>query len=227
MKTPNDLPAITCTERAGVASCQVAEGTEVEGTFVQPTALGIDNSDPSSGGRRVRIVVSEGRKHEVKKHPPGIEMQWSTSYVYQNECRCYQHASMQTDITMCSQELECGQVVRHRAHQIAFSQHVHVEFLIFRRLPDPCVMVRYEYVDLMLGLLHIILHYLHATTLSGYLASTAMTSDCAAGARALSGGGPQSTDLEAHPHWGLPVAQGAGAGSVHAAQGHRHQAHPR
>lgn len=46
----------------------------MEGTFVQPTALGIDNSDPSSGGRRVRIVVSEGRKHEVQKHPPCIEI---------------------------------------------------------------------------------------------------------------------------------------------------------
>ncbi len=54
----------------GPGAGQVAEGAEVEGVHVTPVAVGVDNSDPSSGGRRVRIVVSEGRKHEVPPPPP-------------------------------------------------------------------------------------------------------------------------------------------------------------
>lgn len=46
---------------------QVAEGTEVEGVHVTPVAVAIDGSNPADGNCRVRMVVSEGRKHEVRE----------------------------------------------------------------------------------------------------------------------------------------------------------------
>lgn len=46
---------------------QVAEGTEVEGAHVMPVAVAIDDSNPADGNCRIRIVVAEGRKHEVRE----------------------------------------------------------------------------------------------------------------------------------------------------------------
>lgn len=145
---------------------------------------------------------------------------------YQSECHCYKHTSVQSELTTCSQIMEYGQVVRHRSLQIDFAQHVVIEVPNSQAAPDQCViMLHQEHMFFMFGSLHSILDYPQAITLSGYLASTVLASECAAGARALCGGGAQGADPQAHPHRGLPLAQGAGAGPVHAAQGYRHQAH--
>ena len=44
----------------------IAAGSVVDGSFVQPALVEPDSSDPSHGGRKLRIVVAEGRNREVR-----------------------------------------------------------------------------------------------------------------------------------------------------------------
>ena len=43
----------------------IAAGGMVDGSFVKPSLVEPDISDPSHGGRKLRIIVSEGRNREV------------------------------------------------------------------------------------------------------------------------------------------------------------------
>ena len=43
----------------------IAAGGMVDGSFVKPALVDTDISDPSHGGRKLRIIVSEGRNREV------------------------------------------------------------------------------------------------------------------------------------------------------------------
>lgn len=44
----------------------IAAGAVVDGSFVQPALVEPDISDPSHGGRKLRVIVSEGRNREVR-----------------------------------------------------------------------------------------------------------------------------------------------------------------
>ena len=53
---------------------KIAAGCTVDGVFVQPVAAVLDDSDRTKLNR-VRVVVAEGRKHEVHFPQPCISLQ--------------------------------------------------------------------------------------------------------------------------------------------------------
>ena len=43
----------------------IADGCVVDGAFVRPEAVAPETSDVSHGGKKIRVVVAEGRNREV------------------------------------------------------------------------------------------------------------------------------------------------------------------
>lgn len=59
--------SVTLSRRPGPLQLQkLAEGCEIDGTLVQPVAIGMDDSDPDKPNR-IRVIVAEGRNREVRK----------------------------------------------------------------------------------------------------------------------------------------------------------------